>query len=285
MNILVTGSTGFIGKNLVNNLLKKNHNLCLVSKNKKFKFIKKKKINIISLQCDINFNKKNLKKVINFSPDILVHLAWSGIPDYSKKNSKKNLLKQKKFFKKIFSVTSIKKIIITGSCSEYKNQAYLTSKHFSDSKNKIKNFVKKKCQIKKISFIWARLFFVYGKYQNKRSLIPKIIYTLKKRKEINIINRSAKHDYINVLDIVHFINLNLNLKYTNYECDLGSSFSYRVSDIYSFIKKNFLKLNTCKLKRINNAFVAKRINHAISGWKPKIDIEIGLKQLLNSNAV
>jgi hypothetical protein len=27
--------------------------------------------------------------------------------------------------------------------------------------------------------------------------------------------------------------------------------------------------------------VAKRINHAISGWKPKIDIEIGLKQLLN----
>ena len=43
MNILVTGSTGFIGKNLVNYLLKKNHNLCLVSKKKKLKFIKKKK--------------------------------------------------------------------------------------------------------------------------------------------------------------------------------------------------------------------------------------------------
>jgi dTDP-6-deoxy-L-talose 4-dehydrogenase (NAD+) len=284
MNILVTGSTGFIGKNLVNYLLKKNHNLCLVSKKKKLKFIKKKKINVISLQCDINLNKKNLKKIINFSPDILVHLAWSGIPDYSKKNSKKNLLKQKKFFKKIFCVASIKKIIITGSCSEYKNQAYLTSNHFSNSKNKIKNFVKKKCQIKKISFIWARLFHVYGKYQNKRSLIPKIIDALKKKKEINIINGLAKHDYINVLDIVHFINLNLNLKYTNYECDLGSSFSYRVYDIYSFIKNNFLKLKTCKLKRFNNAFVAKKKNHKIFGWKPKIDIEVGLKQLLNSNA-
>jgi nucleoside-diphosphate-sugar epimerase len=279
MNILITGSTGFIGKNLVNTLLKEDHKLFLVSKNKNRKFIKKK--NIISLRCDINFNEANLKKVKNFSPDILVHLAWSGIPDYSKENSKKNLLKQKKFFEKIFCISSIKKIIVTGSCSEYKGQEYLTSKYFSNSKIRIKNFVKKRCLKKKISFIWSRLFFVYGKYQNKRSLIPKIIYNLKKDRKINIINPSAKHDYINVLDVVRFINLNLNLKYTHYECDLGSSFCYSVYDIYSFIKKKFLKLNINKLKKINSGFAAKKINHKKCGWKSKINIENGLKELLN----
>jgi nucleoside-diphosphate-sugar epimerase len=279
MNILITGATGFIGSNLVTSLLKEKHNLYLINKNKIFKFPKLKK-NIIFTRSDINFNKKVLKKITNFSPNVLVHLAWDGIPDYTKKNSENNYKNQKKFFKKIRNIKSIKKIIITGSCSEHKGKEHLTSKYFSNAKIKIKNFVKKLFLKQEVILIWIRLFFVYGKNQNQRSLIPKIIHSLKQGSDFKILNPSAKQDYINVLDVVNFIIL--NLKYNkSYECDLGSSLAIKIKDIYSFIKNRLIYLKFRKLKKYKNAFVANKASLRKMRWKPKISIEEGLSKLID----
>jgi nucleoside-diphosphate-sugar epimerase len=279
VNILITGSTGFIGKNVVSSISKE-HSLFLINKKKKNRLKIK---NIISVKSDINLSQQVFKKIINFNPDLLIHLAWEGIPDYSKKNSEKNLIKQKLFFQKIFKIHSIKKIIITGSCSEHQNKEYITSKYFVDSKIKIKNFVKKECLKNKISFIWIRLFYVYGRYQHKRSLIPKIINSLKKNTKFKILNPYIKNDYINVADVVNFIKMNLNLKYANYECDLGSSLAFKNIDIYNFIKREIMNLKNIKLKiyKKKKYFISSRKNLFISGWKPTIKIEDGLRRLLN----
>ena len=279
MNILITGATGFIGSNLVSLLAKKKYNLFLISKKKENKSFRKKK-NIIFVKSDINFNQSVLKKLINFSPDVLIHLAWSRIPDYSATNSKKNYLNQKNFFLKIYNIKSIKKIIITGSCSEHKGKEHLTSKYFARAKNKIKKFIKKKFIKNKIILIWIRLFFVYGNNQNERSLIPRIIYSLKRDIKFKILNPRAKHDYINVADVVNFINLNLQYSKKSYECDLGSSSAYNISDIYLFIRNKIMNLKTKKLKKYKKSFVAKRINSKYLIWQPKIAIEKGLISLL-----
>jgi len=279
MNILITGATGFIGSNLVCFLQKKNYNLFLISQKKKNKNFSKKK-NIISIRSDINFNQVVLKKLIKFSPDVLIHLAWSGIPDYSKKNSEKNCLNQKKFFSKIYNIKSIKKIFITGSCSEIKGKEYLTSKYFVKAKIGIKNFIKKKFLKKKTILIWIRLFFVYGNNQNKRSLIPKIIYSLKRGKEFKFSNPSAKHDYINVSDVVNFINLNLQYSKKSYECDLGSSLGVNINDIYLFLRNKIMNIKNNKLKKYNNCFVEKKNNFKNFIWQPKVAIEKGLISLL-----
>jgi len=190
-----------------------------------------------------------------------------------------HLLKQKKFFKKIVSIPSIKKIIITGSCSEHKNQEYRTSKYFVDSKIKIKNFVRQECLKNRISFVWARLFYVYGRFQHKRSLIAKIINSLKNNKKFEILNPLIKNDYVNVVDVVNFIKMNLNLRYVNYECDLGSSLAFKNIDIYNFIKREMMNLKNVKLKKYKQKkyFISSRKNLIISGWKPTININEFLK--------
>lgn len=279
MNILITGATGFIGSNLVIFLLKKKHNLFLINKKKTNTIISTKK-NVISIKSDINFNERVLKKILNFSPDVLIHLAWSGIPDYTKKNSTKNYLNQKKFFRKIFTIKSIRKILITGSCSEHKNKQYLTSKYFVKAKIQIKEFVKKNFIKKGNILIWMRLFFVYGNNQNKRSLIPKIISSLKCGKEFRILNPSAKHDYINISDVINFINLNLQFCEKSYECDLGSSLAININDIYLFIRNKIMNLKTKKLKKYHKGFVAKKIDFINFSWEPKVNMEKGLISLL-----
>lgn len=276
MNILITGATGFIGSNLVASLSKKKHNLFLISKTNKYKFHKK---NIISVKSDINFNHKISKKLIKFSPEVLIHLAWSGIPDYTKKNSKKNFDNQKNFFLKLNNIKSIRKIIITGSCSEHKGKEYLTSKYFTKAKIKIKNLAKKIFKENKVYLIWIRLFFVYGKNQNKRSLIPRIINSLRNGNEFQVLNPNSKHDYINVSDVVNFINLNLEYN-RSYECDLGCSFSIKVNDIYYFIKNALQDKAIKKLKKYKGGFVAKKINLKKINWKPIVSMEKGILELL-----
>ncbi len=97
MKILITGSTGFIGKNLLENIEDKKKNLKdkFLFLNRKSK-IKKKK-NFYQIYDDISLRDESLNKIEKFKPDIVLHMAWEKISDYSKKNSLNNLKKTKNF--------------------------------------------------------------------------------------------------------------------------------------------------------------------------------------------
>ena len=77
--------------------------------------------------------------------------------------------------------------------------------------------------------------------------------------------------------------MNLNLRYVNYECDLGSSIAFKNIDIYNFIKREMMNLKNVKLKKykLKKYFISSRKNLIISGWKSTINIEDGLRGLLN----
>ena len=110
--ILVTGASGFIGFNLIKKL--KNKKVIAVSRsieNTKHK-------NCTYLSCDLKSRSKVFKLFKKIKPDIVYHLAWEGIPNFNNRNFEKN----KKITKNIiFAInnTECKKVIISGSCSEY----------------------------------------------------------------------------------------------------------------------------------------------------------------------
>ena len=71
--ILITGSTGFIGKNLLKMLPNDHEIYCLSRKN-----FKNKKINFIKANI---FNLKKINILIKkIKPDYLIHLAWEAEP-------------------------------------------------------------------------------------------------------------------------------------------------------------------------------------------------------------
>ena len=71
-------------KNLVDKLIDKNNDLMLVGRN-----LDMFKTNIIKKILDLGDVNYDCQELINFNPDVFIHLAWEGIPNYSEELSKK----------------------------------------------------------------------------------------------------------------------------------------------------------------------------------------------------
>ncbi|MGB2601564.1 MAG: NAD(P)-dependent oxidoreductase [Candidatus Omnitrophota bacterium] len=74
MKILVTGATGFIGKNLVNNLLEKGHEVvCIVRKTSKVDYLKEKKVSLVVADL---LDSDEVEKVFSeIGPEAVFHCA------------------------------------------------------------------------------------------------------------------------------------------------------------------------------------------------------------------
>ena len=247
MNILLTGSSGFIGKSLLNILDNKFNILSITRK----KTSNSKKI----LIGDLNKLEIIKNEIINFNPEIVIHLAWEGIPDYSKDISEKNYYNSKNFLKFVIQNTNCKKIISVGSCWEYQNQSgsckevnininnEKPNKYFINAKKKLFEDVKSLCIEKNIILNWFILFFVYGKGQKKSSIIPHIVRSIKNGDNPTILFPYNKNDYIYVDDVSRIIFKFLIQDFPSGRYNLGTGKTSSVIDLCKIIEKKLLKSN------------------------------------------
>ena len=283
--ILITGGSGFIGNKLLENLNNSSTKVLALSRKNKGT-----KNNITWIKSDLKLNEKNFKLIKNFEPNIVIHLAWEKIPDFSKEMCNKNFYKTKLFFKKIFKFNSIKKIIVSGSCFEYYNKSGKKKEsnktnlrdNFPKTKNKIYNFLKKNCN-KDLSLAWFRIFFAYGPGQRKGSLIPMLMNSFKGEKKVEIKTPQLSNDYIYVDDIVNVIINSTNIKFKSGIYNLGSGKYTKTIDIIKQIEKikkkklNLLLGNNNK-KNIFFANMDKTIK--TFQYKKFIDIKKGIRNLI-----
>ena len=72
--------------------------------------------------ADVHGIEKELKRS---KPNVVVHLAWEGIPDYGAEMSAKNLAMGMRFLA-LLAKLKIKKVVATGSCFEYDDEKLRT---------------------------------------------------------------------------------------------------------------------------------------------------------------
>jgi dTDP-6-deoxy-L-talose 4-dehydrogenase (NAD+) len=249
--ILITGATGFLGKEILNQIKFTNYKCLCISRN----FFKDN--NKISwIKSDISNLNKKIVKIKKFSPDVLIFLSWDKIPNFNSKNCIENLNKSIIFFNSISDINSIKKIIVSGSCFEYKKDgvSYENSKpfindYFSWSKISLYNFLKIFCHNKKISLVWFRIFYMYGINQRKEALIPYIFNKLVNKKIPKIKNIYNKLDFINVYDVAKIIITAIKKRLPNGIYNLGTGKSTRIIKVYEIICKILKKKNLIKIKK------------------------------------
>ena len=211
MRVLVTGATGFIGNNLVNELLKdKNIEIISTSRcNKKasrFDWFSKVK----HIPYDIN-SSEDLNLFDYFDkPDKVIHLAWDGLPNYNDLiHIEKNLFHNYSFIKNLAS-NGLKDITITGTCFEYGlvngclNEDLIAnpSNSYAKAKDSLRKFTEELEKKYGFNYKWVRLFYMYGEGQGKNSLIAILDKAIRDgESEFNMSGGEQLRDYLHITEV------------------------------------------------------------------------------------
>lgn len=178
--ILVTGATGFIGNYVVEELLKEGFTVIASSAHKE-KAINKNWFNKViykSLDFSSFDNNKNYYDYF-LRPDLLIHLAWKGLPNYKNEfHITENLPIHTQFLKNILD-NGLTDLTVTGTCFEYGMKEGCLSEEmecdpvnsYAIAKNELRKYLEKYTLEKKVNFKWIRLFYMYGSGQNPNSLL------------------------------------------------------------------------------------------------------------------
>tara|TARA_B110000003_G_C16652104_1_gene534640 strand:+ start:4534 stop:5433 length:900 start_codon:yes stop_codon:yes gene_type:complete len=298
MNILLTGGTGFIGSYVLE-ILKKNNNskILVLSRSKNKKTIND---NVIWHSCDLSESNSYKNIVHEFAPNILIHLSWEGIPDFSYKMCLKNLNSSIELINIVASSSSIKKILVTGSCFEYNkfqgecNETHncVSKDYFTWSKNAVLDYLKLKCTENNISYSWSRLFYVYGPGQREKSLIPVLINFINQNQVPELRTPKNSNDFVYVEDVAKCI-VEMSLNFTSSGIyNIGSGQSTPILDITKIAENIINNDNKLTKKLFKNSIKSLKTVDFWANldktkkdfkWLPETSLHTGISKLINHN--
>ena len=305
MKFLIIGGLGFIGSHLTEFLIKKNHNVKILTKT----FSKKSNIKTLSKKIKIekiditNFRKLG-QCIEQFKPDVIIHLA--GNTSHSKSfeeplkdidsNAKSTLFMLEKIkqldlnCKFLLGSTFIvigkpKKLPVNENTPCNPTTIYGTNRLASEYFCKIYH---------EVYGLDTNIFRITNSYGPREQVIPKknavnfLIHQAFKKQEINIYNKGKFfRDFIYIDDVISGINTILKNGKSGelYWISSGKkTWFYQFSDILE-------RTTGCKVKYSETPTYTKKVdvgNFVVNnsklrnlGWKPKISVNDGIKKTLN----
>ena len=276
--ILITGSEGFVGKNLIRYL-----------KNYSFEIIETKDK---TLDLKLNESWEKIEKC-----DYLIHLAGKSFVPKSWEEPGKfienNILlitnaleycrvnKTKLIFLSSYLYGNCNNLPIKENAPIEATNPYALSKLLSE---KLCYFYKNNFQV---SNIILRVFNLYGPGQPKEYLLSKIINQVKHENIIKVDSLSPKRDYVYIDDLCSAIVKAINYEGNENIFNIGSGKSYSVKEIIDFIQIIYGTSHDIKEKKlirkneILNTIADISLAKKELGWSPIYDIKEGLKKIKN----
>ena len=213
MKILVTGATGFVGRHVINELLKYDHEIIAAVRNKNSLPELKGKIKVTEFDLD-NFQRDKNYFAESGSPDLLIHLAWQGLPNYkSAFHVEKNLPSHSAFLKNMVT-NGLQNLVVTGTCFEYgMKDGCLSEDMESDpqntyaiAKDKLRKFLEDLQLQHSFNLKWIRLFYMYGKGQNPNSLLSQLESALQRGDTVfNMSGGEQLRDYLPIETVAEYM--------------------------------------------------------------------------------
>ncbi len=213
MNILLTGATGFIGRHLTPLLLNSGHCVTVIVRDidrvKPFTWSQKSRI----IVADLHKIEQHWVNQIE-QQDALIHLAWSGLPNYQALfHFEQNLPADYQFLKTMVEA-NIKHLLVTGTCFEYgmqsgmlaENLPTLPNNPYALAKDSLRKFLQTLQKHNPFVLQWARLFYMYGEGQNPASLMAQVNASIQSNTSVfNMSGGEQLRDYLPVEIVAEYL--------------------------------------------------------------------------------
>jgi CDP-paratose synthetase len=294
MKIFITGATGFIGKNLVNQLINQNHDITInLHSSNQSPFSNKVatyRLNTNDIKSDIEFLKKS-----EFSG--IIHLASLYLTTHKPEDVIDIIDSNVKFSTYILecaSKASISWFINTGTFwQNYENSIYSPVNLYAASKQAFESISRYYVETNQINFCTLRLSDTYGPNDSR----PKIFNLFDKiAKTGEVLEMSPGNQILDISfidDVTNaFILLASLLESNNSLIDNGGIYAVKAEKVYTLrelviiyenITHKKLKINFGgRLYRDREVMVPWMDGKIVPGWKQKVSLEQGLNKLFIS---
>jgi len=294
--ILITGATGFVGKNLIPRLYDSHLKTSLVSllnlDNNNAAAMYNKYAEIIN----IDLSDKNYKKKIkDFNPDIVLHMASYLTSKDDEESIKKLIDANIEFGTNVLDSltgTNVRYFINIGTFAEYLyNDGNLTSAYlYAAMKTAFRFIIDYYSRKLGFSFINIIPYTIYGGHDTQKKVIDYIISSLDAKEAVGMSGGEQILDFIHVFDVADFLIellLNINkIKEHKIEFYVGTGKGTTIRELAEIIEKIFNKTVNIKwgALKYRPMDVMQAIAHTATAkeklnWKAKISLEEGIQLL------
>lgn len=241
--VLITGASGFIGKGILEQIIKENkYEIYAITTSKK-KLSEFNNINIIEANLH---NRQDIEQIMkSIRPNKMIHLAWKleGNDAFQKNGSNLEWVNISINIIMEFVKYGGKRIIFAGSSSEYDfteqkiSENYLgnTINFYGSCKKSITSLASEYCEMNDVEFVTARFFSVYGKYDDREGrAIPTAIKKIINGEPITCKAPNNIWDYIYIEDAANIV---IKLLESNY-CgimNIASGNEYKMKTVFETI--------------------------------------------------
>jgi dTDP-6-deoxy-L-talose 4-dehydrogenase (NAD+) len=212
MKIAITGATGFIGQHVRKQLKESTHEILLVTRDAQK--ITPLGRNERALIADISEARDNWYQYLD-SPDVLLHLAWGGLPNYlDNYHLDVELPLQVKFLTNLVS-NGLSKLVVTGTCYEYGIASGALTEiedttpvtPYGIAKDRLRRLLSDLKSKADFELTWARIFYTYGTGQSELSIYSQLTFAVANGDaEFKIGSGTQILDFISVERVAEILN-------------------------------------------------------------------------------
>jgi len=222
MKIAMTGASGFIGQHVLTELLE--HGVEIVAVTRGDTLTAELSRVVQTVEMDISQPVPNCFEKMG-CPEILIHLAWDGLPNYKSLHHFETELPRQYHFLKTMIESGLSSLLVTGTCFEYGMQSGPLSEEMLAKPNNpygyAKNALRQQLEFLKLvnpfNLTWTRLFYMYGQGQSSTSLFTKLREAVVRGDKVfNMSGGEQLRDYLPVGEIARQI-----VRLAMMECDIG----------------------------------------------------------------
>lgn len=207
MKVAVTGASGFIGRHILVELESRSMvaSVVLRPSSSASPSLAKHTLTRMDLQ-----NPPPDAFELMGSPDILIHLAWGGLPNYkSLQHFEQELPVQYRFLKGLVE-SGLKNLVVTGTCLEYGMQSGLLREDmetrptnpYGFAKDTLRRQLEYLKSDQSFTLTWARLFYLYGDGQAENSLLPQLKGAVERGDKVfNMSGGEQLRDYLPITEV------------------------------------------------------------------------------------
>ena len=215
MKVLVTGATGFVGNYVMKELLAGGHELIATSSDEEKARLTSWYNSVKYIPLDLASFDPSTDYFQFFSePDLVIHLAWEGLPNYkSPFHEEINLPRHLAFLTNLVK-NGLQDLSVTGTCFEYGMQEGALSEimpcfpanPYARAKDTLRKSLEQLQEKHPFVFKWIRLFYMYGKGQNPNSLLSQLDKALASGEDqFNMSGGEQVRDFLPVEKVAEYI--------------------------------------------------------------------------------